>query len=82
MPSRTQGDCHNPEAYREVARVAEEHLRHNPYTAGKTISCECERGVLVLHGRVASYYQKQHAQAAVLRLEGVAEVVNKIEVGP
>jgi osmotically-inducible protein OsmY len=81
MPSPSEARRDDHEAYRKVARAAEQELRHNPYTAGKAVSCDCERGVLVLHGRVASYYQKQHAQEAVKRLGGVAKVVNKIEVG-
>jgi osmotically-inducible protein OsmY len=80
MSSRALGHG-DREVHRQIARVAEEHLRDNPRTAGMTVSCDCEGGVLVLHGRVGTYYQKQHAQEAVKRLECVGEVVNKIEVG-
>jgi osmotically-inducible protein OsmY len=62
--------------------VAQDELRHNPYLEGTTVSCHCENGVLVLHGRVSSYYQKQRAQEAVKKLDGVADVVNEIEVRP
>lgn len=44
------------------------------------VSCEFERGVLVLHGRLHSYYHKQLAQEAVADLENVLQVVNDVEV--
>lgn len=41
----------------------------------------CE-GLLLLRGRVSSYYHKQVAQEAVRRLDAVDQVVNQIEVVP
>jgi osmotically-inducible protein OsmY len=38
--------------------------------------------LLLLRGRVSSYYQKQVAQEAVLRLDAVEQVINQIEVIP
>jgi len=68
----------------EVTRAANDHLNRNPYRAiRRDVSCECDHGVLVLRGRVSSYYHKQVAQEAVAGLDGVAQVVNEIEVqGP
>jgi osmotically-inducible protein OsmY len=60
--------------------MAEDHLRHNPYTEGGKVSCHCESGVLVLQGRLSSYYHKQRAQEAVKELAGVAQVDNRIQV--
>lgn len=67
----------------EVARTAKDRLNRNPYPAIRDISCVCDRGVLVLRGRVSSYYHKQIAQEAVSGVDGVSQVVNDIEVrGP
>lgn len=44
------------------------------------IRCEYHEGALVLRGDVASYYDKQLAQEAVRRMEGVQLIVNVLEV--
>ena len=41
---------------------------------------EYDDGMLILHGRLGSYYQKQLAQETVAGVEGVVQVVNEIEV--
>jgi osmotically-inducible protein OsmY len=77
-PARESGrEQHGPQA---VARVAQDELRENPYLDGMELSCDWEDGVLVLYGRVSSYYQKQRAQEAVKKMDGVAEVDNRIRV--
>ena len=54
----------------------------SPYPEIRRLSCECnDDGVLFLRGHLASFYQKQLAQHAVLDLEGVTQVVNEVEVG-
>jgi osmotically-inducible protein OsmY len=64
-----------------VAQAAQARLRQIPYSTVHKVACECdERGHLFLRGRLPSYFQKQLAQEAVLNLEGVAQVVNEIEV--
>ena len=65
---------------RQIVQQARDRLFANVYTSGRDVSCECEQGVLRLRGRVSSYYQKQIAQEAVRRVDGVVEVVNEIEV--
>lgn len=47
-----------------------------------SLTCEFREGLLLLRGRVSSYYHKQVAQEAVRRLEAVERVVNQIEVVP
>jgi len=64
----------------EVSQVAVCNLRRSPYPSVRTVSCECEQGVVLLQGRVQCYYHKQLAQEAVLGVEGVAQVLNEIEV--
>jgi osmotically-inducible protein OsmY len=65
-----------------VVDAARRSLQASPYTALRTVSCDYDQGTLFLRGRLASYYQKQVAQEAVLHLEGVDQVVNQIEVSP
>ena len=65
-----------------VIEVARKSLQKSPYTAIRNVSCDYDRGVPFLRGRLASYHQKQVAQEAVSGLEGVVHVVNQIEVAP
>jgi hypothetical protein len=55
-------------------------LHHHSYAALQSISCDFHDGVLVLRGRLASYYLVQLAQAVVSRLEGIRHIENLIEV--
>lgn len=57
------------------ARLVECH-----YPALQRVTCELYEGVLVLRGRVPSFYQKQLAQAIAAQCAGVEEIVNKLEV--
>ena len=61
------------------ARVGEA-LRQTPHLNGHQVLCQEEAGVVVLHGRVSSYYQKQVAQEALKRLEGIEQIINELEV--
>jgi osmotically-inducible protein OsmY len=65
---------------RTIAEVAMERLRDSPYKAMRRVSCKCKHGVLILRGRLFSFYEKQIAQEAVLGVTGVTQVVNEIEV--
>jgi osmotically-inducible protein OsmY len=49
-------------------------------SAARQITCEYEGGVLLLQGRLSSFYEKQLAQETLRTLEGVDQIVNKIEV--
>ena len=46
----------------------------------KNLRFEASDGRVTLHGTVHSYYQKQMAQEALRRLEGVQTIDNRIEV--
>jgi len=63
-----------------IVSAAQNRLQQSPLAALRDVSCECRRGVLVLRGRVPSFYYKQLAQETVARIEGVVEVVNEVEV--
>jgi osmotically-inducible protein OsmY len=42
--------------------------------------CDYHEGALILRGDVPSYFLKQLAQEAVRGVEGVEEIVNRIQV--
>jgi len=55
-------------------------LEGNPYVAGRNLRFESSEGRVTLRGVVGSYFQKQMAQEAVRRVEGVDEIANELEV--
>lgn len=59
-----------------VGRVAQA----SPYLTRSKIQVATEENRVVLRGVVRSYYEKQMAQETVLRVDGVAAVVNHLEV--
>jgi osmotically-inducible protein OsmY len=61
----------------DVAESAQHRLQRQFLTE---VSCDCREGILYLRGHTHSFYQKQLAQEAVRRLDGVESVVNEIEV--
>jgi osmotically-inducible protein OsmY len=63
-----------------ISRLAEERLRNSSYSALRTISCEYHEGVLILRGRLHTYYLKQLAQEAVREMDGVLEIANQVHV--
>jgi osmotically-inducible protein OsmY len=65
-----------------IAARAETILQEGLDSASHQITCECHDGVLVLRGRLPSFYEKQVAQEALRTLEGVDQIVNQIEVVP
>lgn len=64
----------------DVTETARLRLRQSPYPSVRSLSCECDRGVLRLRGSLSTYYQKQLAQEAVAGLSGVDQVVNDTTV--
>jgi osmotically-inducible protein OsmY len=63
-----------------IASIAEACFQAHSHTALRGISCKCIQGVLVLEGRLASFYQTQLAQEIAANIEGVVQVINRIEV--
>jgi osmotically-inducible protein OsmY len=55
-------------------------LQQSPYRRVRHLSCRMTEGALVLHGRVATYYEKQLAQETVRNIRGIRQIVNKISV--
>jgi osmotically-inducible protein OsmY len=65
-----------------IARAAESRLRQTSHHALRRVTCEVNNGVAVLRGAVPSFYLKQVAQIVIGNLEGVARIVNQIDVSP
>ena len=55
-------------------------IQSSPYLAGRSLRSETRAGRVVLHGVVGTYYQKQMAQEAVRRIDGVEFIDNRLEV--
>jgi osmotically-inducible protein OsmY len=55
-------------------------LNKHPNVPERKLRIEASEGRVTLHGTVHSYYQKQMAQEALRRLEGVQLIDNQIEV--
>ncbi len=64
----------------KIAELAERRLRESPYFFLKSLRCQVESGVLTLSGRVPYRQLRQFAESIVSRVEGVREVVNRVEV--
>lgn len=64
-----------------VARAVQERLSASCYFALRYVSCEFHEGMLMLRGKVHSFYMKQLAQETVRKIEGVGAIVNALEVG-
>ncbi len=63
-----------------VQSASEARLASNSHLLNRNLFCTFHAGTLVLHGRVRCYYHKQIAQTVVADIEGVAQVINQIEV--
>jgi osmotically-inducible protein OsmY len=57
-----------------------EALSANPHLFGHKLGYEADEGTVVLKGTVHSYFQKQMAQEAIRRVDGVELIDNQLEV--
>jgi len=64
----------------KIAEIAEARLSASSHPALKNVFCKYDDGVLVLRGRLNSFFHTQLAQEAVRTIKGVERIVNKIEV--
>ncbi len=55
-------------------------LTANPHLFGRKFDYEADAGTVVLTGKVNSYFQKQMAQEAIRRVDGVEQIDNQLEV--
>ena len=51
-----------------------------PHVARRRLRFETEGGHVVIRGTVSSYFQKQMAQEAIRKLDGVQAINNELEV--
>jgi osmotically-inducible protein OsmY len=82
QPQHSWDNCPATSATRRpgIEELAESRLRRSAYLASQYISCEFYARVLILRGRLPSYYLNQVAQALVGNIEGVERIDNQIEV--
>jgi osmotically-inducible protein OsmY len=62
-----------------VTRISSAIQKH-PHLKRRDLRFETEDGRVILRGTVNSYYQKQMAQEALRRLDGVHHIENNLEV--
>ena len=55
-------------------------LSENPHLNRRDLRLESNGGQVVLKGNVRSYYQKQMAQEAIKRIDGVVRIDNQLNV--
>ena len=55
-------------------------LSGSPHIAALKLRFETKEGRVTLRGEVGTYFQKQMAQEALLRIDGLAGVDNELEV--
>ena len=68
------------ETERRVRELVGRRLRDGQYRALAEVMVEFHEGVLILRGRVTSFFLKQIAQTVVRNVEGVIEIDNRLEV--
>jgi osmotically-inducible protein OsmY len=75
-PSRSAGLEGDRVLFEAIVRA----LRSTGYAALRDLEIEITGGVVVLWGRVPSYYQKQLAQETAQHVSGACRVANGLEV--
>ncbi len=55
-------------------------MLQSPYFNGRELRLETDAGRVTLSGNVNSYFQKQMAQEALLKIDGVDKIENDLEV--
>ncbi|MBN2022855.1 MAG: BON domain-containing protein [Pirellulales bacterium] len=55
-------------------------LEQNVHLRGRQLHCQTDEGRVTLQGSVHSFFQKQMAQEAIRKLDGVCEIANELHV--
>jgi osmotically-inducible protein OsmY len=63
-----------------IEEAVKNRLQESAYPSIKHLDCEFDDGILVLRGRLPSFFEKQVAQETVAGLDGIKEIVNCVEV--
>jgi osmotically-inducible protein OsmY len=69
-----------PAAARPLFERIHEALVSNPHVPAPQVRVEAADGCVVLKGNVRSFFQKQMAQEAIRRIDGVQRIDNVLEV--
>lgn len=64
----------------DLLAVARRQLRESVYPSLRRVTCDYHEGVVMLRGRLPSFFLKQMAQESVRELDGVEVIANYIEV--
>jgi osmotically-inducible protein OsmY len=64
----------------DVQSRAQASLRASAYREVRETTCLFNNGLILLQGRVSSYYLKQMAQTLLMNTPGVRHIVNTIQV--
>ncbi len=87
MPSRSHAPALDKPLCREgiagsrhICELAVRRLEDKQYPQLRRIHCDYHEGVMTLRGVVSSFHLKQVAQAALVGLDGVEEIANRLEV--
>lgn len=68
------------EADRDLLQRVKGFLHQRGYSPHRTLALSIERGVVVVQGRVPTYYLRQVAVECIKRVAGVTQVLDRIEV--
>jgi hypothetical protein len=69
-----------PLAARPLEELVHEALVLNPNVQSRNLRFEAAAGLVTLRGTVGTFYQKQLAQEALRRVDGVERIDNELEV--
>ena len=69
-----------PAANLTLASRIDQAIQTSPYVSGHLLRFETDGSRVKLQGSVKSYFQKQMAQEAVRKVDGVEEIENCLEV--
>ena len=64
----------------ELLQRVDSAIKCSPHLVGHQVFCQEESGIVVLHGKVRSFFQKQMAQETLKHVLGVEKVINELEV--
>lgn len=80
--SRLQSPAQPAGQWLHAGAEAQRRLQCSSYPAHRRLRCSFRAGVLIVQGRVPSYYVRQLALALVADLDGVDQFVDRLEVVP
>jgi len=55
-------------------------IDHSPHFSARRVRFEAVDDCVILEGVVSTYFQKQMAQEAILRIDGIRQIENRLQV--